>query len=237
MGWIGYERNGYFFCRPCEVCGKVKKAEESAVLNFAEIPDKYKGSVYANFDLKLYGDEKEKASKCLQFCRGYTQNYSQINDNKGLYMFGNVKGTGKTRLMCAVANELMRKGIRVKFTTSGRMLDEIKKTFNNNEVSSRDIMDEFYTCEYLIIDDFGMENANNWRNETFFSIINERYMTKRPTSFTSNMNIQELRNSGYDDRILSRIDEMCYVVPFPSSVSIRGLLGTQNNIEWKGLIG
>lgn len=236
MGWIGYERNGYFFCRPCEVCGKVKKAEESAVLNFAEIPDKYKGSVYANFDLKLYGDDKEKANKCLQFARGYTQNYSQVNDNKGLYMYGNVKGTGKTRLMCAIANDLMRKGIKVKFTTSGRMLDEIKKTYSDSSVSSYEIMNEFYTCEYLIIDDFGTENANNWRNETFFSIINERYMTKRVTAFTSNLGIKDLRNVGYDDRILSRIEEMCYIVPFPSTVSVRDLLGNKNSVEWKGLI-
>ena len=155
MGWIGYEKDDYFFCRECEVCGKVKKAEESAILNFAEIPDKYKGSVYANFDLKLYGDDKEKAAKCLNMCRGYTQNYSQLENAKGLYMFGNVKGTGKTRLMCAVANDLMRKGVRVKFTTSGRMLDEIKKTYDNSGVSSWQIMNEFYTCEYLIIDDFG----------------------------------------------------------------------------------
>lgn len=235
MGWIGYEKDGYFFGRECEVCGKVKKAEESAILNFAEIPDKYKGSVYANFDLKLYGDDKEKAAKCLNMCRGYTQNYSQLENAKGLYMFGNVKGTGKTRLMCAVANDLMRKGVRVKFTTSGRMLDEIKKTYDNSGVSSWQIMNEFCTCEYLIIDDFGTENANNWRNETFFSIINERYITKRVTSFTSNLGINELRNVGYDDRILSRIEEMCYVVPFPSTVSVRNLLGTQNMIDWKGM--
>ena len=65
--------------------------------------------------------------------------------------------------------------------------------------------------------------------------INERYITKRVTSFTSNLGINELRNVGYDDRILSRIEEMCYVVPFPSTVSVRNLLGTKNTIDWKGM--
>lgn len=203
-------------------------------LAFASIPEMYKNLRFADFDVKWYaGLDADTAEKDLKICRHYVQNYFSMPPGKGLYFFSNTKGTGKTRMISIIANELVKKGIEVKFATSGQILDEIKKTWNNeSNYSEGSLMNDLAKADVLIIDDFGADAAKDWRNEKFYNIINSRYISMRPTLYTSNYNLEDLERAGYDDRIISRIKESCYLVPFPGA-SVRDAKSKENQIEMK----
>ena len=79
----------------------------------------------------------------------------------------------------------------------------------------------------LIIDDFGVERISPWVQEKFYNIINERYIHKKVTIYTSNVPIEELN---YEDRITSRIKEVSYLMEFPEE-SVRDLIAKQHNKE------
>lgn len=133
---------------------------------------------------------------------------------KGLYLYSETKGSGKTMMMAAIANELMHKHrTAVRFSTSLQILDEIKRTWEAKEESEHKLLDALATAPVLVIDDFGTERAKDWINDKFYQIINGRYISKKITMFTANMDINNL---SYDDRITNRIKEMCYMIPFPN---------------------
>lgn len=81
--------------------------------------------------------------------------------------------------------------------------------------------------EILIIDDFGTEQVAPWINDRFYQIINDRYVNKKVTIFTSNVKLEKLQ---YDDRITNRILESTYQIHFPEE-SIRGYIAKKNTQE------
>lgn len=148
----------------------------------------------------------------------------------GLYLYSNTKGSGKTRMAVSVANELIYdKKIQVKFATSLQILNEIKASWNKDgsQISESKLMNFLSTTEILIIDDFGVEKFHDWIDEKFNDIINYRYSNKKITIFTSNIKLDALR---YDDRIISRIKERTFQIPFPEE-SVRDIIAGWNMNE------
>lgn len=234
QGFVVYTGDdGYEYARECH-CGRIERKRMSGKLSFANIPDIYRGLTMQDFEIKWYAkDDQERAEKVKMIFRQFLNNYFNITPGMGLYVFSGTKGTGKTRMVSILANELIRKGIDVKFATSGRILDEIKKTWESSyEYTESKLMYDLTTVDILIIDDFGVEKAKDWRNEKFYNIINERYMSKRTTIFTSNYSLEDLERNGYDSRIISRIKEVCYMIPFPGD-SVRDAKAKDNQMELK----
>lgn len=236
-GWVIYKERYYGIecdmARECQ-CGIINRKRMQGMLSFAHIPDKYNSLCMMDFDVKWYQDgDRQFAEDIKKIMTQYIGNYFNL-DGMGLYIFSPTKGTGKTRAATIIANELIKKNVDVRFTTSGAILEEIKSTFNGN--GKEDVLDELKKVDVLVIDDFGTEKVTKWRNETFYSIIDYRYTSKRPTIFTSNCSIKDLEDAEYDSRITSRIKEMCYMVPFPAT-SVRDKKARENQMQINRWIG
>ena len=188
-----------------------------------DIPPKYKDLSLSDFKLDFYGKDKHIGSSVKKCLSGYIKDFGI--ESRGLYLFGKTKGTGKTRGACIVLNELSHNGYAVKFTTSGQLLQSIKDSWSDKANGERSVIDDLTNTDILLIDDFGVESVTDWRQEQFYNIINERYITQRPTIFTSNFDLAELDKNGYDTRITSRIKESCIMLPFPGS-SVRDVLAS-----------
>lgn len=146
----------------------------------------------------------------------------------GLYLHSNTKGSGKTRMAVSIANELLDRQIQVKFATSLQIINEIKSTWErNSEINESKLLEQLSTTTVLIIDDFGTEQYKDWIGERFYSIINHRYIDNKVTIFTSNYN---LKNIDYDERIVNRIKEKTYQIPFPEE-SVRERIAEENRKE------
>ena len=216
-GWI-WSRNedGIPYCEECP-CGIRKKIILQNQLQFAEMPEMYRDCTFANLRSNVYQspDSKETFIQAAKAVKYWIENIGEMQkQGMGLYICSGVKGSGKTRLACSMANELMQKYQKsVKFTTSLGILEEIKSTWSSrdNATESKLIRDLTY-ADILIIDDFGADSGRDWINEKFYGIINGRYVDRKITIFTSNYRISQLP---YDDRITNRILERSYEIPFP----------------------
>lgn len=228
--WYDDDRN--LMAEECN-CHMIQKQREQGILRFANIPSMYANLTFSDFNLDYYTKEdKNTAENDLKVCQMYVEHFTKTN-TKGLYLFSNVKGTGKTRMVSIMANEMLSRNHNVKFATSGQILEEIKRSWDNNTHDSESkLMTDLASIDLLIIDDFGVESAKDWRNEKFYSIINGRYMAGKPIVYTSNYSLEDLQKVGYDERIISRIKETCYQIPFARQ-SVRDIKAEETQMTIK----
>lgn len=233
-GYIYYtDENGYDFRAECS-CGLIERQRMQNRLRFANLPQIYADARLSDLRTDCYKTPEAKAV-FISACKAIKFWLDNLEDMEkrgmGLYFFSNTKGSGKTRVAASLANELMKeKNIPVKFATSMQILDEIKATWDRQSgeyTSEHKLIDALSTARILIIDDFGTEKVKDWMSEKFYSIINGRYIDNKVTIFTSNLSLNDLR---YDDRIMNRIKERVYMIPFPEE-SVREHIASNNAKE------
>lgn len=223
---------GRYMQAVCE-CGKVQRDVQSRKMRFAAIPEKYRQTRFQDFRDDVYkrNESRQLAVKAKMIVKEYAKNFDEYQKNgKGLYLYSNTKGSGKTMMMCAIANWMAQKHT-VKFATTAQILAEIKSTWDRvSDTTESELLHNISSTEILIIDDFGAERMVDWVNSVFYGIINERYNSKRVTLFTSNDAVDK---TGYDERIKNRVAAMTYQIHFPEE-SIRAeeaKKDTENLIE------
>lgn len=69
-------------------------------------------------------------------------------------------------------------------------------------------LDRYRKLDLLLIDDLAAGKASEWVEEVTYRIVNGRYEDMRPTIYTSNLPLDQLRDS-IGDRIASRLAETC----------------------------
>lgn len=165
----------------------------------------------------------------LSACKTYADNFKaklptggNEPGRNGLFITG-PKGTGKTHLAAAIANELMQQGTAVICMTMIDLLERIKRTYEQNrqyggEISEGNVLDTYKKVPLLIIDDMGKEPATEWAVSKIYAIINGRYEAYMPTIITTNYSDAELvrrltpKDSGDPttaDATIDRLREMC----------------------------
>ena len=227
--WISDE-SGITYCEECS-CGIRKKTILENQLKFAELPDLFKDSDFNNLKSNVYlsSESKKVFSQAAKAINYWLANLSEMQKQGiGLYLFSSTKGSGKTKTVCSLANEIMKRYQKsVKFTTSLRILEEIKSTWGERGNAESKLIEDLSRTEILIIDDFGADSGKDWINERFYSIINGRYVDMKITIFTSNCRISELK---YDERITNRILERSLEIPFPEE-SVREHIAEYNKMK------
>ncbi len=209
---IARDSNGVETASPCQ-CRE--RAMMSRRLRFAELPKAFQGLVLSGFQLDAYREagSRRTASFACQVIKAYLGDFQEQQEHgMGLYIWSRAKGSGKTHMAAGIANELL-KSHTVRFSVSMAILQEIKNAWRKDaECSESSILGALGTIEVLVIDDFGVESHAGWIDDRFYQIINERYINRLVTIFTSNYPPMELP---YDGRIVSRVMERTYQVTFP----------------------
>ena len=159
-----------------------------------------------NFDTlryDLYTDtECAKMKGIIERCRRFADDFGKRYEN--ILLYGNV-GVGKTFLTNCMAKAVIDRGFSVIYFTSIRLFDTLsRELFNYEERSSRDILNDIFTCDLLIIDDLGTENVSSFVAQRLFDILNERDMRKRATIISTNLSFEDL-GKRYSERNFSRI--------------------------------
>jgi DNA replication protein DnaC len=111
-------------------------------------------------------------------------------------------GCGKTHLAAAIANFTVSIGVPTLFITVPDLLDSLRFAYNSSETTFEKRFDEIRQAEFLVLDDFGTQNATDWAQEKLFQIVNYRYVNRSPMVITTNLLDQDI-----DERINSRLND------------------------------
>ncbi len=127
-----------------------------------------------------------------------------IAEPRGWLLIQGGYGCGKTHLAAAIANASLAKGTPVLFVNVPDLLDYLRGAYNPNvEETYDDRFNEVRDAPILILDDLGTQNTTPWAEEKLYQIFNARYVHKRPTVITSNLDLDEL-----DPRLRSRLSDL-----------------------------
>ena len=172
--------------------------------NRSGMPPEY---VYCTGKSINWGYYPEDITTQKNIVNAFVINFKEFKrEGRGLYFYSETKGSGKTMIACAVANEILKMhDISVKFISVTDYIELVKAKDN----SSRERVDSILDSGLLIFDDVGAQVDNKeWITTALFRLIDRRYTNHYPTIFTSNVRMEDLKT---DSRIADRI----YAVSIP----------------------
>lgn len=187
-------------------------AELRRLLPMSGVPTDYLTSTTQNYETA-----NVSLRAALKAVRSYIATLEGPLDGGGLYIEGSV-GTGKTHLAAAIARGAIWYGHTVLFTSSTRLLDQIKAGYSDGDDS---FARRCRNVGLLIVDDIGKEYGTAWALSEFADIIGTRYAHRRPVVYTSNFPLADdasddlmqalARRDGGDaaEAIVSRIAGAC----------------------------
>lgn len=118
------------------------------------------------------------------------QKVSQVNwlrKGHNILLFG-ASGLGKTHLACAIGYSLLEKAVRVKFSTSTAIVQELQRA--KETLGLNDALRKLDKYELLILDDIGYVKKNDSESQVLFELIAHRY-ERGSLLITSNQTFSE----------------------------------------------
>lgn len=177
----------------------------------SNIRDRLKEENFSVFSLDYYSRDirnestglssYETASIALQKCISFTENFKTSFEN--LFFYGDT-GLGKTFLSHCIAKELIDHAFSVIYFTAFDLFTFLAKHRFSPDGDAKNVQDNLFDCDLLIIDDLGTELTNSFVSSQLFLCINERLLRKKSTIISTNLPLEQFAET-YSERTFSRI--------------------------------
>lgn len=196
----------YFGCRPCEIeeanqaleARRVEVAQDAADRCDRLFPRRY----LAAADLRA--DVSDWVAK-----------FNAEPDTAPSLLILGPTGTGKTYQAYAALRQIATYprptrgvGYRAIGWESSTYADILASLRPNARNDSEEVLKRLRSLPLLVIDDLGVAKNSEWVEDVTYRLINGRYEDMRPSIFTSNLAVEQLREA-LGDRIASRLAETC----------------------------
>jgi DNA replication protein DnaC len=179
--------------------GQVSRQVRERLFSLSHL-DELKALTFDTFQLHgRKGLSKEQANSLE---RAFNQAKQYAGLLKGWLLLQGGYGCGKTHLAAAVANYAVDMGVPTLFLTVPDLLDSLRFAYDSEDTSFEERFDEIRNAPFLVLDDFGTQNATGWAQEKLFQIINYRYTNQLPLLVTTNLPLDDI-----DARIRSRFSD------------------------------
>ncbi len=211
--------------RPCK-CYLENRARIAK--RHTRLPKAFWNASFGNFDLAYYPmNESPNGGKTYyEIAKNARQKMVKCyygivrhNEARGVLLLGQV-GSGKTHLAAALANNLIKQKKDVLFLVVPDFLDELRNSFNMNDVSTESLLNKAKKADVLILDDLGNHNFSEWTRGILFAILNHRINENLCTVATSNLDLNAL-NDVLGERSLSRLIAIAEPCQLPAPKDIR----------------
>lgn len=198
-------------CPLCVSAGAKRESIEAAhkarvehLHSVSGVPARFHDAGLKNFSAET--DEQRKAKAAVagwlrEFAPGW----------RTLLMSGSL-GTGKTHLVCALANNLISAGRSVRYTTMAAMLGDIKRAYSTDGMTEAGQVGRYVTdWDLLILDEADVMRGTENDLGLIFAVINGRYNALKPVVLVSNQPVDRL-GEFLGERTVSRLAENASVV-------------------------
>jgi len=182
-------------CRQSELSNEVRDKLYS-MSNLVELSH----LTFENFD--SMGHKGVSPVESASVGEAYKQSCEFASNLDGWLLLQGGYGCGKTHLAAAIANQVVALGVPTLFITVPDLLDWLRFAYNDPEVTFEQRFDQVRQAQFLVLDDFGTQNATAWAQEKLFQILNYRYINNLPLVVTTNLSLDEI-----EGRIRSRLQD------------------------------
>lgn len=209
---VDWDANETYRCR----CWPEQVQRRRARRLSREVPKKFQN---LGFDREPVPSIERTAPVQVRAVRQYCERIDEMLDRgQGMWFLGS-PGTGKSHLAYLISQHALAAGRSVAIYTGPRLLDEIRRTYGDDESGSTlDLIDRLTSVELLHIEDLAVARPTDWVLEQLYNIINGRYENEKSIVFTCDLTgdedepgmIQPERLARHITlRNFSRLMEMC----------------------------
>ena len=194
----------------CQTADYEKREQERKHREFLDMVEKNRSVGLPDPELRKHTFENDLGynPKQIAIAKQYVQHWEEFQaSSTGLLLWGNV-GTGKSYIAGCIANALLDKGVPVLMTNFARLLNKLTDMYSGNRNA---YIDSFKRYPLMIIDDLGVERDSEFAREQVFSVIDSRYRSQLPMIVTTNLSLEELKDTTdlSKARIYDRVMERC----------------------------
>ena len=194
----------------CQTADHEKREQERKHREFLDMVAKNRSVGLPDPELRKHTFENDLGynPKQIAMAKQYVQHWDEfLASSTGLLLWGNV-GTGKSFITGCIANALLDKGVPVLMTNFARLLNKLTDMYSGDRNA---YIDSFKRYPLMIIDDLGMERNSEFAREQVFSVIDSRYRSQLPMIVTTNLSLEELKDTTDlpKTRIYDRVMERC----------------------------
>lgn len=212
-----YEENGKTLVCHCLkqtliscACDELNRSAPLSLCTFDSFSlDYYSKAVDSRLGVSPYSQMK----KILLYCKKYASDFGKSSES--ILMKG-ATGLGKTHLSLAIANEAIRNGYGVIYTSAPSLMQELERQYFSKNDDSNDFSDMLFDCDLLIVDDLGTEFHSQFSVSQLYNILNSRLLAQKPIIVNTNLSMQELEKV-YTERFVSRISGSAQKLDFLGS--------------------
>ena len=141
-----------------------------------------------------------------EVCLNFAQKFGHFQF-RNLFLTG-APGLGKTFLSACIARTVSEQGFSVVYDTAiniFRQFETRKFQRDAEELqTARDDTRRYLTCDLLILDDLGSEQASSFINSALYELLNTRLAAGRQSVISSNLAPEEIARR-YTPQIASRL--------------------------------
>ena len=194
----------------CQIAAHEKREQERKHREFLDMVERNRSVGLPDPELRKHTFENDLGynPKQIAIAKQYVQHWEEfLASSTGLLLWGNV-GTGKSFIAGCIANALLDKGVPVNITNFARLLNKLTDMYSGDRNA---YIDSFKKYPLMIIDDLGMERDSEFAREQVFSVIDSRYRSQLPIIVTTNLSLEELKDTTdlSKARIYDRVMERC----------------------------
>lgn len=221
-GWLTVKKeDGREFAQRCgcqAIDRLLSKSEK------ANLPGRFAGAELGGYMTREASSAQKRAKKIIE---KFITDYPSVD--KGLLLQGSV-GLGKTRLLCTIATELMKKRENIDiyyidWNDLVRLMGSGESYANRDFDTINSLVNKLAGVELLLFDEFASTKASPWVYDNIYYLVNKRYNDDRKTIFATNYydenekpdKRQESLTQRIGDRLRSRLYEMA------ATITIKGM--------------
>jgi DNA replication protein DnaC len=178
---VDLEANTTYRCR----CWPEQVSRRRARRLSREVPKRFQS---IGFEREPIPSIERTAPDVVRAVRRYCDRIDEMLDcGEGMWFLGS-PGTGKSHLAYLISQHALAAGRSVAIYTGPRLLDEIRRTYGEEDSGSTlDLIDRLTSVELLHIEDLAVARPTEWVLEQLYNIINGRYENERSILFTCDL--------------------------------------------------